>query len=188
MKKLKYILIFIAVLGCGTLMAQKHQISSDQTSIKWTASKVGGTHHGTISLKEGHLNWDNDKIASGKFVIDMTSVTNTDLENEGYNKKLVDHIKSDDFFGAEEFPEAVLEITESTPFENGKAIVKANLTIRGITHPIEFEAVKETERLLAKLTINRSMYEVKFRSKSFFKNLGDKLIHDEFTLEIIVNK
>ncbi len=189
MKKLKYILIFVAVLGTTTLSAQTHQISSDKASIKWTASKVGGTpHYGNISLKEGHLNWEEDKIASGKFVVDMTSITVTDIEDEGYNKKLVDHLTSDDFFGADEFPEAVLEIKESTPFEDGKSSVKADLTIRGFTHPIEFDVVKENGRLLAKLTIDRSKYNVKFRSKSFFKNLGDKLIYDDFTLEIIITK
>ncbi len=188
MKNSKYILILITVLGSVTLMAQTQNISSDDAVLKWAASKVGGSHNGTIALKEGHLKWDHDKITTGKFVVDMKSITNTDIENADYNKKLVDHLVSDDFFGADEYPEAVLEITESTPFEDGKSKVKADLTIRGITHPIEFEAVKENDRLHAMLTIDRSKYDVKFRSKSFFKNLGDKLIYDDFTLEIIVTK
>ena len=180
--------MMLAVFGTSTLMAQMHQVNSDKAHIKWTGTKIGGEHFGNISLKEGHLNWEDNKIASGKFVVDMTSVTVTDIENEGYNKKLVDHLVSDDFFGADEFPEATLEITGSTPFENGKSSVSGNLTIRDKTHAVEFETVKEEGRLLAKLIIDRSKYDVKYRSKSFFKNLGDKLIHDEFTLEIIINK
>lgn len=181
-------LIVLAVVGTTTLMAQTHQITSDNTSVKWFASKIGGSHHGNISLKEGHLSWEDDKIAAGKFVVDMKSITCNDIENEDYNKKLVDHLKSDDFFGAEEFPEAVLEVLESTPFVNGKSKVKANLTIRGITHPVEFEVVKQSDKLMATITVDRSNYNVKFRSKSFFKNLGDKLIYDEFTLEIAILK
>ncbi len=188
MKNIKYILMLVIVMGNVTLLAQNQKISSKNTSIEWAANKVGGSHNGTIALKEGYLNWDHDKIISGKFVVDMKSITNTDIENADYNKKLVDHLVSDDFFGADEFPEAVLEITESTPFENGKSNVKADLTIRGITHPIDFEAVKEGSRLSTKLTIDRSKYGVKYRSKSFFKDLGDKLIYDDFTLEITVTK
>lgn len=185
---MRYVLMMVTVLASVSLMAQSQQISSSQASIKWLANKVGGSHNGTIELKSGYLNWENNKIASGKFIIDMTSITNTDIENEDYSKKLVTHLKSEDFFGVEEFPEAVLEILGSTAFENQKSVVNANLTIRGIKHPIEFWAVKDMNKLLVKLTIDRSKYEVKYRSKSFFKNLGDKLIYDEFTLEIVITK
>ena len=188
MKNSKYFMVLLMMFGSMTMMAQSQHITNDKASIKWIASKVGGTHFGTIALKEGHLNWDHDKITSGKFVVDMTSIKNTDLEDEGYNKKLIDHLKSEDFFGVEKFPEAVLEITGSTAFENNKSNVKANLTIRGITHPIAFEVAEEANRLLAKLTIDRSKYDVKYSSKSFFKNLGDKLIYDNFTLEITITK
>ncbi|MBU1011887.1 MAG: YceI family protein [Bacteroidetes bacterium] len=169
-------------------MGQSQQITGEKVSIKWTGNKVGGSHYGTIDLKEGNLKWDHDQITSGKFVVDMQSIKNIDLTDAGYNKKLVDHLKSSDFFGVEEFPEAVLEITEGTVLSINKYKLMANLTIRGITHPIEFDALKEGDKLMAKLTIDRSKYEVKYRSKSFFQNLGDKLIYDDFTLEIVVTK
>lgn len=188
MKNIRYIILSIIVFGSVAMMAQSQQITSEMASIKWTANKVGGSHNGTIELKEGHLNWDHDQITSGKFVVDMQSIKNVDLTDAGYNKKLVDHLKSADFFGVEEFPEAVLEINGSTVMAGNKYKVMANLTIRQITHPIEFDALKEGDKLMATLTVDRSKYEVKYRSKAFFQNLGDKLIYDDFTLEIVVTK
>jgi polyisoprenoid-binding protein YceI len=188
MKNIRYILILLVVFGATSLFAQTQKVSKKNTNIKWIASKVGGSHDGTIELKEGSLTWSNDEITAGKFVVNMKSVKNSDIENKDYNKKLVDHIKSDDFFGVDEFPLAVLEITEGSSFNDGKSMMKGNLTIRDKTHPVEFEVVKESDKLMAKLTIDRSKYDVKYRSKSFFKNLGDKLIHDDFTLEISVMK
>jgi len=188
MKNIKYIILSLILFGSVNLTAQSQHITSEKASIKWTANKVGGSHNGTIDLKEGHLIWDHDQITSGKFVVDMQSIKDTDLQDEGYNKKLVDHLKSADFFGVEEFPEAILEITGSTVLAGNKYKVLANLTIRGITHPIEFDAVKEGDKLMATLTIDRSKYDVKYSSKSFFQNLGDKLIYDDFVLEIVVTK
>ncbi len=188
MKNIRYILALLVVFGATSLFAQTQKFSKKDTEIKWLGNKVGGSHDGTIDLKEGMLTWDNDKISSGKFVVDMKSIKNTDIENADYNKKLVDHLISDDFFGAEEFPVAVLEITEGSSFNDGKSMLKGSLTIRDKTHPVEFEVVKSTDKMVAKLTIDRSNYDVKFRSKSFFKNLGDKLIYDDFTLEITIMK
>lgn len=188
MKNIKFIILLLIVSGSLSVFAQTQHITGDKASINWTAHKVGGSHNGTIDLKEGHLIWDHDQIASGKFVVDMQSIKNTDLTDEGYNKKLVDHLKSADFFGVEEFPEAVLDITGSNVIAANKFKITANLTIRGITHPIEFDAVKEGDKLMATLTVDRSKYEVKYRSKSFFQNLGDKLIYDDFTLEIVISK
>ena len=188
MKKIKYILMVLAMAVAANLMAQTHQYNNENAIIKWTGEKIGGTHYGNISLKEGFLKWDHDQIVSGVFVVDMKSITNTDLENESYNKKLVDHLISDDFFGADEYPEAKLELTKSAAFKDGKAMLCGNLTIRDKTHAIEFEATKDVQKLHAKIVIDRSKFGVKFRSKSFFKDLGDNLIYDEFTLEIILSE
>ena len=147
MKKIKYILMVLAMAVAANLMAQTHQYNNENTIIKWTGEKIGGTHYGNISLKEGFLKWDHDQIVSGVFVVDMKSITNTDLENESYNKKLVDHLISDDFFGADEYPEAKLELTKSAAFKDGKAMLSGNLTIRDKTHAVEFEAIKDAQEL-----------------------------------------
>lgn len=187
MKKLTTLFFIIALMISSAGVAQTHQISSDNAEIKWTASKIGGSHNGHILLKEGSLTWEEDQLTSGKFVIDMSSITNDDIENDTYRNNLIEHLKSNDFFGAEEFPEAILEFTEVSGFVDEVAQVKGELTIRGITHPVEFSITHLEHGLSAIITIDRSDFDVKFRSKSFFKNLGDKLIHDEFKLEITLS-
>jgi len=186
MKTLKYIFLASIILISTGLLAQTYHLKSNQAELKWTAHKVGGSHYGYIKLKEGTLVLDQHHITSGMFTLDMKSINNTDIEDKKYNDKLIGHLSSEDFFSVEEFPEATLTITESTPFENNEAKIKGDLTIKGITHPIEFVANHMDYKFRAKITVDRSKYDVKYGSKSFFENLGDKLIYDEFTIDVTI--
>ena len=176
MKTLKSILATILTLTTVGLFAQQMKVDTEKSSLKWHGEKVTGEHCGHIDLKEGWLAWENDKLTGGSFVIDMASITNADLEDEAYNTKLVNHLKSDDFFGVEKFPAAKLEIKSSEKFKNNKATVKAHLTIKDITHPVEFELQKNENWFMAEIVVDRSKYDVRYGSGSFFDNLGDKMI------------
>ena len=164
------------------LFAQQMKTDTEKSSLKWHGEKVAGEHWGHIDLKKGWLSWENDKLTDG--VIDMGSITNTDIEDPEYNAKLVGHLKSDDFFGVEKFPTAKLEIKSSEKFKNNKATVKAQLTIKDITHPIEFEAQKDDNWFMAEIIVDRSKYNVRYGSGSFFDNLGDKMIYDDFIMTV----
>ena len=154
---------------------------------EWTGKKIGGEHTGNISLSKGEVFIENGKL-SGAFEIDMTSIVNTDLAGE-WKEKLEGHLKSEDFFGVEKFPTAKFEITEAIPVENteGLHLVKGSLTIKGKTHQIEFTANLKVEKgkisAAGEVSVDRSKYDVRYGSKSFFANIGDKMIHDEFNLK-----
>lgn len=184
MKTTKLVTFVLSVLLSGIVSAQSYSVNVEKSVLKWTGKKVGGEHYGNINIKEGNFEVKKDKIASGTFVIDMTSITNTDLTDAEYNGKLVGHLKSDDFFGVEQHPTATLKITSATAFDKNEASVKGNLTIKGKTNPIEFKVVKNGADYSATLTVDRSKYDVKYGSSSFFDNLGDKVIYDDFTLEV----
>lgn len=184
MKTIKTLLASMLILATAGLFAQDMKADTKKSSLKWHGEKVTGEHWGNINLQEGWLSWNNNKITDGEFIIDMTSITNADIEDEGYNAKLVGHLKSDDFFGVEKFPTAKLEIKGSEKFDNNKATVKAHLTIKETTLPIEFEAQKEGNWFMAEIVVNRSKYDVRYGSGSFFDNLGDKTIYDDFTLTV----
>ena len=155
-----------------------------KSNIVWKAYKVTGSHTGNIELKSGMLDFDGDKLVGGSFEIDMTTITCTDLEGE-YNQKLVGHLKSDDFFGVEKFPVAQLEITQvisrGTP---GDYKIVGDLTIKGITKEVRFMAKVNPNQATAAITVDRSEFNVRYGSGSFFENLGDKTIYDEFELEV----
>jgi len=172
-----------------TLSGQnRYDAVTSSTKIQWNAKKVTGEHTGTIALKEGWLDWKKNEIVSGKFIVDMTTIQDSDLKDEKMKKTLEGHLKSDDFFGVEKNPVSTLEITGKSPFVNGTGTVRGNLTIKGITLPIEFNATavetKETITFTGKITVNRAKYDVRYGSGSFFSDLGDKLIYDDFLLDI----
>jgi polyisoprenoid-binding protein YceI len=154
-----------------------------KTKILWLGEKVTGQHTGTIKLQSGWLDWQDGKIVAGEFNINMVS-----LQESENNAQLVGHLKSDDFFGIVKFPVAKLVITGSTPFDKGSGTVSGNLTIKDITNPIEFKAVMQKKDegtwFFANITVDRTKYNIRYGSGSFFENLGDKTIYDEFKLKV----
>lgn len=184
MKKMNLILIAVLMIATPLLQAQNFKANPSKTTIIWRGEKVTGKHWGNINLKSGEMTLKNNQIASGTFVIDMTSIVDKDLESEEYNKKLVGHLKSDDFFGVATYPEAKLVITKAGAFKNNQAEVEANVTIKKTTGPVKFTVTKNGNNYTAKIVIDRSKYDVRYGSKSFFDNLGDKVIYDDFTLEV----
>lgn len=172
------------ILGSVTAFAQqKLTADAGKTTLNWLGEKVTGQHTGTIILKDGWINWNDNKIVSGEFTIDMTTIRDADG-----SERLEGHLKSDDFFGIDKYPASKLVITGSDSFEKGTATVKGTLTIKGITHPIEFKATKMNKEdgtwFFANIVVDRTKYNIRYGSGSFFDNLGDKVIYDEFKLKV----
>jgi polyisoprenoid-binding protein YceI len=178
--------LVLAVSLSTAVFAGSQKVDASKSTVKWLGKKVTGEHYGTISVKEGSLEVANGKVTGGKVVIDMQSIVSEDLKDAGYNAKLVGHLKSDDFFSVASFPTAELVVTKVESNGNSHTF-SGNLTIKGITNPATFTATssKDGKSIVYKgaLTVDRSKYNVKYGSKSFFDNLGDKVIYDEFTLD-----
>jgi polyisoprenoid-binding protein YceI len=164
---------------------QKFNIVSPLSNINWVGRKVTGSHNGSIAIKNGEIILNNGKLAGGKFTVDTTSIKILDVTDPETNAQFLAHLVSDDFFASQKYPESTLEITSV----DGNHI-DGNLTIKGITHPVGFDVTinVNNDELSAtgKLVIDRTKYEMKFRSGNFFKDLGDNLIYNDFDLNIIV--
>lgn len=186
MKLIKTLLAGLLVIGSTTVFAQSTNIDVKKSTIKWVGEKVSGMHEGTIMFKSGQVTMAGDKITAGVFVVDMTSITCTDLEDAEWNGKLIGHLKSDDFFGVEKFPTSKLVITKGGKISDSATELTANLTIKGVTHPVVIKAKKEGDKLLADVTVDRTLYNIRYGSGKFFDNLGDKMIKDNFVLIISV--
>ena len=167
------------------MQTQNFKIVSTQSNIDWVGKKVTGAHNGTIALKDGELVLNDGKLTGGKFVIDTTSIKILDITDPATNAQFFGHLASDDFFSTEKYPEATFVIVSVSGNH-----VEGTLTIKGISHPAGFDvAVKVNgNRLTAtgKLVIDRTKYEMKFRSGNFFKDLGDTLIYNDFELNVLV--
>ncbi|SDH75111.1 YceI family protein [Winogradskyella thalassocola] len=167
-----------------------YAVNTDESTIEWKGFKPTGTHNGVIGLTAGKLNINGGSIEGGKFIIDMASIVVKDipLEEKG-NAKLTDHLKSEDFFDSNAFPNAIFEVTEMKTSE-GKSMLSGNLTIKKSTNNISFPVAisfndENTMTLTSEtFTIDRSKWDVKYGSKSFFDNLGDKFINNEIELKI----
>ena len=184
MKKIALAAVVMFMLTSMSMVAQSSEVNLDQSTIKWEGKKIASGHHGEIQLQSGSLEMQNGKITGGMFVVDMTSITNEDITNEGRNQRLVDHLKSDDFFSVESYPTSNFKVTEGTAFADGKATLSGDITIKGKTESISFEVVRNNNEYSAKIPIDRSKFDVRFGSDSFFDNLGDNAIDDIFTLEV----
>jgi polyisoprenoid-binding protein YceI len=164
---------------------QKFEIVSTLSKIDWVGRKITGEHNGTIAVKEGELILTDGKLSGGKFIIDTTSIKILDITDPTTNAQLAGHLASDDFFSIEKYPEATLEITSVSGNH-----VEGNLTIKGIARPVNFDAAVNVDgdTLIAtgRLMIDRTKYEMKFRSGNFFKDLGDTLIYDDFELNVSI--
>ena len=184
---LKSLAVFVLALSLTTsVYAGSQKVDVSKSTVKWLGKKVTGEHYGTIRIKEGNLEVEKDKVIGGKVIVDMQSIVDEDIKDAGMNAKLVGHLKSDDFFGVATFPTAELVITKVESNGNTHTF-SGNLTIKGITNPVSFAATSSKDGkntvYKGKLTIDRSKYNVRYGSKSFFDNLGDKAIYDEFTLD-----
>lgn len=191
MYRILFSLFFILGLGIAATAStpgdEYVKINPSASSIAWVGKKVTGQHNGSISLKEGTLQMKKGVLTGGSFTIDMTTIKNLDLQAE-YAGKLENHLKSDDFFGTATFPVATLIILDAKSKGNNEYDVKANLTIKGITQPIQFPVTVKPEgnnyKAEANLIIDRSLFNVKYGSGKFYEDLGDKTIYDDFELKV----
>ena len=169
----------------GLSQAQNLTASLEQSNIRWYGEELTGKiHFGDLSFKDAHIEVQDGIITGGNFVVNMTSLSVEDLSGGG-KARLEGHLKSDDFFSVEKHPEATLKITQKAKVKDGVQTLFGKLTIKGIEHPVEFTMkLGENNTALAGLTFDRSKYNVRFRSGSFFENLGDKLILDDIRMEV----
>lgn len=163
-------------------------ISKTESTVGWRAAKVTGEHWGKVKISSANLEYQNGRITSGSFEIDMTSITVEDIKDANSNARLTNHLKSDDFFSVEKFNKSSMTITEAKT-SNGKDYeIKGNLIIKGISNPVTFPAqvTEEGNKVIAtsKITFDRTKYDIKYRSGNYFENLADKLIYDEVTLDV----
>ena len=176
--------------GDGTLLP--YSIDTKTSKVYWTATKIGGSHTGTISIAKGTITTKNNGVYSASIVMDMKTIDNTDLDEPGYKAKLEGHLKSEDFFSVEKFPQALFEAKQFTPIKDAKTgasnyTITGDLTIKGITHAVSFPVTvaingnKVTTK--GTLIFDRSKWNVKYGSGSFFEGLGDHLIYDDVALK-----
>lgn len=194
-KKITSVFIAAAAIGAFAFTTPKaktvnYTLDTKATSATWLAKKVTGQHNGAITISKGTVTSDGKRLTGASFEFDMTSITVADLKEKEWNDKLVGHLKSEDFFSVEKNPTAKFELTKANLKSGNDYEVTGKLTIKGITNDITFPAMikmdNKTFVTVAKIMVNRTKYDIKYGSASFFEGIGDKAINDEFELNINV--
>ncbi len=172
------------------MVAVDGNVNVTSSVLNWKGFKPGGSHEGTVGLQSGNMIVADGVLQSGTFVVDLTSMKNTDIKSKKYGQKLIDHLSSSDFFDVEKFPTASFVITQVAAKEKGISVT-GNLTIKGVTKEISFPAsLTETANEITFTSdvfeVNRADFNVRYGSKSFFSNLKNKFINDMMEFHFVV--
>ncbi|GAB3307068.1 YceI family protein [Hymenobacter tenuis] len=180
--------------GTSKAASTAYKVQPQLSTLGWVGKKVTGQHNGNVQIQGGDVLVRGNQIVGGTFTVDMNSLKVEDIKEKEYNDKLVGHLRSDDFFSIDKNPTSTFKITSLAPLKgdaNGNnATVTGDLTIKGITKPVSFPAKVGVKNGVASAsgtaTIDRTKYDIKYGSKSFFESIGDKAIMDEFTMSFNV--
>lgn len=192
------ILFFALAVFAGNGETEKNTLSvnTKKSKIFWTAAKVTGEHTGTLLIKDGMVTIENGVPTRTTINIDMKTIEVTDIEDPGTNAKLTGHLHSPDFFATEEHPVGKFEASKFTPIKGAKGeepnyTVTGTLTLKGISNEVSFPAFISAsgDKLVAngKITFDRTKWDIRYGSGSFFEGLGDKMIYDEVNLNFVLS-
>ncbi|CAM1351769.1 YceI family protein [Tenacibaculum insulae] len=165
-----------------------------ESIVTWKGNKPTGSHNGVVNITTGVFDIENGVVKAGEFVIDMNSISCTDLEAGNGKEKLEGHLKNEDFFDVAKFPTAKFVVSGSEVKE-GKLNVTGNFTLRGTTKSITIPAtITENEGVATfksdVFSIDRTDFGVTYKSKKIDAALKDKFINDlmEISFEIKAQK
>ncbi|MCC6815089.1 MAG: YceI family protein [Saprospiraceae bacterium] len=172
----------------GTL----YEIVLDQSIIYWIGSSPTGSHNGTLKLKSSNLEINpQGQLIRGRVILDMNSIANLDIEDVNDRNDLISHLKDGDFFATDTFPEADFVINSATPIVDSisNQLIRGDLTLRGITKPIEFKAsiiASGNTSLITvpEFTIDRTLWNVNYKSSKILEQLKDELISDQIRISM----
>ena len=176
--------------------SQKLVVDTLASTVAWKGYKPGGSHHGTLGIKQGELSVENGELVSGTFTLDMNKILCEDLTDAKMNEQLVGHLKSADFFDVAKYPEGKFTITTVEKLNDGvnSHRISGNLELKGVSKNITFDAKVTNEgssykATTATFTIDRTQWGVNYGSKNIFKDLKDSFINDdmEVTITIVAN-
>ena len=186
MKKLIISCVVFAHFFTGIHAQEKLNINKSTSSIHWYGyyTFYFGGHNGTVNLEDGYFIKTGNHITGGEFVINMNSLTSTDMDNAKANQSLTEHLKDPDFFDVARYPKAKLVITKVTYHDPTHMKIDADLTIKGITESISFEAEVNfvTQQFMTKFKIDRMRWGVSYNSK-----VRDGAISDAIGFEITLS-
>ncbi len=168
-------------------------IDTKESVVTWKGSNTNGLNSqmGYIYLSKGELMIEDGQLIGGTVEVNMNTIED---KKHGRNNKLVSHLKGPDFFEVKKFPFSTITITNIVSIDSGNKKITGNLTIKDSTHSVTFpakvEVGSEIVKAEGKLIIDRTKWNVRYRSGKFYTNLANLAMSDsvEFNISIIAKK
>ena len=170
-----------------------HSVDIAKSSVEWSGRNLLNKHHGRIGLRSGQLEFLRGQLSGGRFVIDMNNIVCSDLQGTELHDVLINHLRSDDFFDIERFPEASFAIDAARKIDDAtlgqpNLEITGDLTLKGISAPLTFRAVTGVTpdgkaAAQAVLSLDRTCWGVLYGSGRYFHRLGMHLVNDLIDLE-----
>lgn len=174
---MKRIMSAAFVSALFSLSALGVEIDTGKSALIWEGSKVTATHYGNVKFQSGKAEVKDGKLVGGEFIVDLDSMSITDLDGD-LAKKFIGHMKSSDFFEIDKYPTSKLRIKSV----EGNTI-SADLTIKGKTNPIKFDFAENAGAYVGSFKFDRTRFGIIYNSGNFFLDLGDKLIHNDVVVK-----
>lgn len=173
--------IFTLVVMCLAVSMQaqsKYKLNIKKSTAQWQGFSAVNDYapKGTVDFQRGNLS-EIDGSYSGQVVL------NTRTISYPKDKTLEKHLKNQDFFYVKKYPTATFKLKT---IKNGLA--SGDLIIRGVTQStsLKVSLAEDGNQLLisGKIKIDRTKHGIKYKSKSYFQDLGSYAIKDYFDLQI----
>lgn len=164
-------------------------INLEKSSIHWKGTKMKGMgkHEGEIKLQEGQLLVKKGQLTGGYFVVDMQSITVTDIPEDDPipRRNLTNHLKSEDFFAAKEYPTARFDITKVASLTKDSLQITGNLTIKDITKSIIFivQQPDKSNLFITTFSFNRFNWKVAYEGNLLDRTLVDPNVELKIRLQ-----
>jgi polyisoprenoid-binding protein YceI len=188
------IILFLTMFHLAAYAQQTYRLDAKKSKILWNTRNTLGGHNGYLLFNTGNLNYSAmGEPTDGSFSMDMNSIRSTDHAVAAENQKTDKELRKPGFFDIEKHPGAIMNVKQINA--TGKAgiyKVSGDLTIKGITNPIDFEAAirKKGNTVIAKadLEIHRLKWNIDLQPEpktwDFFSAVKDKMIADEIVISL----
>jgi polyisoprenoid-binding protein YceI len=167
---------FFVTLAGAMAQTQSFTIDATASQVSWTGYAEVGTWAptGSIQVAKGQVTQSGNQITNAILTMDMATIQHE-------NKQMQDHLRSGTFFDVTRFPDATFVLRSLTG-----TTATGQLTIKGITKPISFPVlvsqVSNGLQIKGKAVVDRTQFGVRYNSTSFFTDLGDQAIKNDFSV------
>lgn len=166
----RLIILLLFIIQASAYAQQAYQLDVKKSKILWNTRQTMGGHYGYLLFSSGTLIYSSaGQPSNGVFSMDMNSMRSEDHEKAADNQRVDKELRTPGFFDVDKYPTSTMRVSTITRVgQTNNYKVNGDLTIKGITNPIEFTAsIKKNGEVItatAELVIDRLIWHIDLQS------------------------